>query len=109
MPKRSCPPTLISPATRRSLLGPVKRPPFADSATAKQKLVEQRPPGIIERDKLAIEHVAPQQEMKHFLEPLHPVAIAQERPAASGVSRSLKATKLGLKHSIRMVERLSAR
>jgi hypothetical protein len=81
---------------QRPLEGHVGRP-----ATAKQQRVEQRAPGVIEHNQLAVEYVVLRQEIKHLLEALHPVAVARGQLAANGVSGSAESVELDLKQANR--------
>jgi hypothetical protein len=53
------------------------------TAAPKQQFAEQRTPGIVEHDQLAIEHDPLGQLIKNLLEPPHPVAAARDRPATT--------------------------
>ncbi|HEY2530835.1 MAG TPA: hypothetical protein VGJ20_23365 [Xanthobacteraceae bacterium] len=77
------------------------------TAAAKQRLVEQRAPSVIEHYKLTIEDVALRREVKHALETLYLAAVARDQAAANGVGRGPEPVKLGLKQPIGTVERLA--
>jgi hypothetical protein len=53
------------------------------TAAPKQQFAEERTPGIVEHDQLAIEHDPLGQLIKNLLEPPHPVAAARDRPATT--------------------------
>jgi hypothetical protein len=91
----------IHTVSNQHVEGHIRRTPMPE-----QQPVEQRAPGVIKHDKLAIEHKARGQEIEHLLEPPHPVAVARNQPATNSVGHSVEAIELGFEHPIRMVERL---
>jgi len=77
-------------------------------ASANQEIVEHRPPVVIERNDLAVEHATDGQRVEQPLEALQPVAVLREHAAGDGIGETAKAVELEIEDLAGMVKGIAA-